>query len=100
MAYGIVLEFPDGTEAQYRATIAAVHPADGGLPDGQSLHVAGGTGDGWVIVLIHDSAESWAEFRDSTLMPQLRTQSDDGFASAPRETTFQVRALKRLAAGG
>jgi hypothetical protein len=100
MAYGIVLEFPGGTEAQYRATIAAVHPPDGDLPDGQTLHLAGATGDGWLVVVVHDSEESWARLRDDALMPRLRAGSDDGFEVAPRETTFEVRALKRLAAGG
>ena len=100
MAYGIVLEFPGGTEAQYRAMIAAVHPPDGGLADGQTLHMAGTTGDGWLVVVVHDSEESWARFRDGALMPLLQAGSDDGFKVAPRETTFEVRTLKRPAAGG
>ena len=29
MAYGIVHQFAGGTEDQYRASIAAVHPSDG-----------------------------------------------------------------------
>ena len=33
MAYGIVHQFPGGTKEQYEASIAAVHPSDGGLPD-------------------------------------------------------------------
>jgi hypothetical protein len=46
MAYGVVHRFAGRTEDQYRASIAAVHPSDGSLPDGQVLHVAGATGDG------------------------------------------------------
>jgi hypothetical protein len=41
MAYGIVHHFRGGTQAQYEASIAAVHPADGSLPDGQIFHAAG-----------------------------------------------------------
>ena len=41
MAYAIVHHFPGGTQSQYEASIAAVHPADGGLPDGQIFHAAG-----------------------------------------------------------
>jgi hypothetical protein len=37
MAYGIVHQFPGGTEEQYQAALAAVHPSDGSLPDGQVL---------------------------------------------------------------
>ena len=40
MAYGIVHFFPGGTQAQYEASIAAVHPANG-LPPGQIFHAAG-----------------------------------------------------------
>jgi ketosteroid isomerase-like protein len=34
-AYGIVHFFQGGTKEQYEASIAAVHPAGGGLPEGQ-----------------------------------------------------------------
>src|SRR5947209_13631612 len=50
MAYGIVHRFAGGTEDQYRASLAAVHPSDGSLPEGQVFHVAGPSDDGWVIV--------------------------------------------------
>jgi hypothetical protein len=33
--------FDGGTKDQYEAAIAAVHPADGSLPEGQLYHVAG-----------------------------------------------------------
>ena len=41
MAYGIVHHFPGGTKDNYQASIAAVHPGPGVLPDGQILHAAG-----------------------------------------------------------
>jgi hypothetical protein len=41
MAYGIIHRFGGGTEDQYRASIGAVHPSDGSLPEGQVFHVAG-----------------------------------------------------------
>jgi hypothetical protein len=34
MAYGVVHRFAGGTEDQYRASLAAVHPSDGNLPEG------------------------------------------------------------------
>ena len=34
MAYAILHHFPGGTKEQYEAAIAAVHPADGSLPEG------------------------------------------------------------------
>jgi len=46
MAYGIVHHFPGGTREQYEATLAAVHPGRGRLPDGQTFHAAGASADG------------------------------------------------------
>jgi hypothetical protein len=92
MAYGVVHQFAGGTEDQYKASLAAVHPSEGGLPPGQVLHVAGQSGDGWVIVAVHDTKESWERFRDGTLMPRMQAGIDGGFASPPQETSFEVRS--------
>jgi hypothetical protein len=91
MAYGVVHQFAGGTEEQYQASIAAVHPGDGSLPRGQVLHIAGPSDEGWLIVAIHDSKQSWEEFRDGTLMPRMQAGIDGGFATPPQETTFEVR---------
>jgi hypothetical protein len=90
MAYGVVHQFAGGTKEQYEASIAAVHPSDGSLPEGQVSHVAGPSADGWTIVAIHDSKESWEKFRDGTLMPRMEAGIDGGFAAPPKETTFEV----------
>lgn len=91
MAYGVIHRFAGGTEEQYQASIAAVHPSDGSLPGGQVSHVGGPSTDGWTIVAIHDSKESWEEFRDGTLMPRMQAGIDGGFTAPPEETTFEVR---------
>jgi hypothetical protein len=90
MAYGIVHRFAGGTEEQYEASIAAVHPADGSLPEGQLFHAAGPSADGWIIVAMHDSQESWERFRDGVLMPRMAQGIEGGFAAPPQETTFPV----------
>lgn len=90
MAYGIVHEFPGGTEEQYKATLAAVHPSDGSLPEGQSFHAAGATDSGWLIVAIHDSKASWETFRDNTLGPAMQAGVEGGFTGPPNETSFEV----------
>src|SRR3954454_13428581 len=90
MAHGVVHQFAGGTEEQYRASIAAVHPSDGSLPEGQVFHAAGPSADGWTIVAIHDSKDSWERFRDGTLMPRMQAGIDGGFAAPPEETTFEV----------
>jgi hypothetical protein len=91
MAFGIVHRFSGGTKEQYEASLAAVHPNGGrDLPDGQIFHAAGPSSDGWTIVAIHESRESWERFRDNTLMPQLQGGIEGGFPSPPQETTFEV----------
>ena len=90
MAYGIVHRFAGGTEDQYRASLAAVHPSDGSLPEGQVFHVAGPSDDGWVIVAIHESQNSWENFRDGILMPRLQAGVERGFQGPPQETAFEV----------
>jgi hypothetical protein len=90
MAYGVVHQFPGGTQEQYQATLSAVHPADGSLPAGQLFHVAGPSADGWTIVAVHDSQASWEAFRDSTLMPRLEQGVEGGFTTPPQETAFEI----------
>ena len=91
MAYGVVHEFAGGTAEQYAASIAAVHPADGSLPAGQTFHAAGPTADGWIIVAVHDSQESWESFRDGMLMPAMQAGIAGGFTAPPSERAFQVQ---------
>jgi len=92
MAYGVVHFFAGGTEEQYQASVAAVHPSDGSLPEGQTFHAAGPSAGGWSIVAIHDSQESWEKFRDGTLVPRMQAGIDGGFQAPPQETGFPVFA--------
>ena len=90
MAYGIVHHFPGATAEQYDASIAAVHPSDGSLPDGKIFHVAGPSDGAWTIIAVHDSQESWERFRDETLMPTMGAGIEGGFTVPPQETAFPV----------
>ena len=92
MTFGVVHHFPGGTRENYEASIAAVHPADG-LPAGQVFHAAGPSADGWTIVAMHESQESWEAFRDGILMPRMQAGIEGGFASPPQETVFDVTTL-------
>jgi hypothetical protein len=92
MAYGVIHQFPGGTREQYEASIAAVHPSGGALPEGQILHVAGPSADGWTIVAVHDSRESWERFRNEVLMPRMGAGIAGGFTAPPQETLFEVYA--------
>ena len=95
MAYGVVHHFPGGTKEQYEASIAAVHPNRDSLPKGQIFHSAGPSAGGWTIVAVHDSKESWEQFRDNILMPRMQQGIKGGFTSPPQETTFEVYNLQR-----
>lgn len=94
--YGIVHVFPGGTQAQYEASVAAVHPGPDELPPGQLYHAAGPSEGGFTIVAIHDSQASWERFRDEVLLPRLQAGIEGGFTSAPVETAFPVSNLVTL----
>jgi hypothetical protein len=88
--YGVVHFFPGGTQNQYEASIGAVHPGEGLLPAGQIFHAAGPSAGGWTILAVHDSKQSWEEFRDQTLLPRMQAGIVGGFASAPTETVIDL----------
>jgi hypothetical protein len=90
MAYGIIHFFPGGTQENYDASIGAVHPKDGSLPDGQIFHAAGPSPGGWTIMAVHDSKESWERFRDDILTPKMQQGIDGGFPTPPEETAVDL----------
>ncbi len=92
MAFGVIHHFPGGTQENYAASIAAVHPATG-LPDGQIFHAAGPSAEGWTIVAVHESEQSWEAFRDGILMPRMAAGIAGGFPTPPAETVFDVDTL-------
>jgi len=90
MAYGVVHHFPGGTKDQYEASVAAVHPGPGRLPDGQIFHAAGPSAGGWTIMAVHESQESWERFRDEILMPRMQAGIEGGFPTPPAETAIDL----------
>jgi hypothetical protein len=94
MAYGVVHQFPGGTKEQYEASIAAVHPSGGGLPQGQIFHAAGASDGGWTIMAVHESKESWERFRDSILTPKMQAGIPGGFQAPPTETSVDIASLR------
>jgi hypothetical protein len=89
MTFGVIHHFPGGTQENYEASIAAVHPP-AGLPEGQIFHAAGPSSDGWTIVAVHDSRQSWETFRDGILTPRMEAGIEGGFPTPPEETAFDV----------
>jgi hypothetical protein len=94
MAFAIIHHFPSGTQAQYEASVKAVHPANGSLPDGQIFHAAGPVPGGWTIFAVHESKASWEKFRDDTLVPTLSAGVAGGFTSPPQETEIELFSMQ------
>ena len=91
MAYLLTHFWPGGTEEQYRATIAVVHPP-GGLPEGQVYHAAGPTEGGILIAAVWDSKESADRFVSEVLMASMPV--DGGFSGRPEERAAEVSNLQ------
>ncbi|HEX4432862.1 MAG TPA: hypothetical protein VHZ96_26550 [Frankiaceae bacterium] len=89
-AYGVVHFFPGGTKEQYDASVAAVHPGPGVLPEGQLFHAAGPSAGGWTIMAVHDSQAGWEKFRDGILMPRMQAGIEGGFTTPPTETAIDL----------
>jgi selenophosphate synthase len=83
--------WPGGTEEQYRAMIATVHPPDG-LPDGQVHHAAGATEGGYLIAVVWDSKESSDRFVSDVLMASMPVEG--GFEGRPEERVAEISNLE------
>jgi hypothetical protein len=79
--------WPGGTEEQYRAMIATVHPPDG-LPDGQLHHAAGPTEGGFLIAVEWDSKESADAFVSDVLTASMPVEG--GFEGQPEERVAEI----------
>ncbi|HSE08086.1 MAG TPA: hypothetical protein VLB29_05430 [Nocardioidaceae bacterium] len=90
MSYGIIHHFPGGTREQYEASLAAVHPGPGKLPEGQIFHAAGPSEGGWTIMAVHDSQASWEKFRDEILLPRMQAGIEGGLPAPPEERTIDL----------
>ena len=91
--YGVIHFFPGGTQAQYEASVAAVHPGPDQLPAGQLYHAAGPSEGGFTITAVHESQASWEKFRDEILLPTMQAGIEGGFTAQPVETAFPVSNL-------
>ncbi len=91
MAFLLTHFWPGGTDDQYRAMIATVHPADG-LPAGQVYHAAGPTDGGYLIAAVWDSKESSDRFVSEVLLASLPVPG--GFEGHPEERVAEVANLQ------
>jgi hypothetical protein len=71
MAVVIVNEIEGGSQDFYDQVNSKVM-ADGKLPDGCQVHIAGPVENGWRVITVWDSDDSFQQFRDERLLPALR----------------------------
>jgi hypothetical protein len=90
--FGIMHHFEGGTQEQYETSLKVVHPASGWLP-GRTLHVGAETADGFLVIALSDTDDSWVKFCGDTLMPGLAT-TESGFGAPPEETPFKVVSVQ------
>jgi hypothetical protein len=83
-----------GAAETNEASLGAVHPSDGSLPDGQIFHAAGPSAGGWTIVAVHETQESWERFRDDILMPRLQAGVEGGFPTPPQEIAIDIYRIE------
>lgn len=91
MAYLMTHFWPGGTQEQYEAMIATVHPLPG-LPEGQLHHAAGPTDGGFLISVVWDSKDSADRFLRDVLLASLPVEG--GFEGRPEERTAEVARLQ------
>jgi hypothetical protein len=87
MAYMIHHFWTGATEAQYNATVAVVHPAEG-LPEGQIYHAAGRTDDGIPITAVWESKEQNDRFIQDVLLASMPIEG--GVEGQPQEHAGEV----------
>jgi hypothetical protein len=90
MAYMVTHFWPGATVEQYNATVAVVHPP-GGLPEGQTYHVAGPTDGGVLITAVWDSKEHCDRFVRDKLMASMPIPG--GVEGQPEERGAEVMNL-------
>ena len=87
MAYGVVHHVSRaGRKEQYEAVDRSRPSQRRQPPRGADLPRGRPVRDGWTIIAVHESQESWERFRDETLMPTMGAGIEGGFASPPEET--------------
>lgn len=91
MPYMLTHFWPGGTEEQYHATAAVVHPPQG-LPEGQLHHAAGPTDGGFLVAVVYDDKETADRFMQDTLIPAMPVEG--GLVGPPEERSAELVYLE------
>ena len=64
-----------GLNADMYEAVAGKAMPGGQLPDGCELHIAGPVEEGWRVITVWDSRETFDRFREEKLLPAIRESS-------------------------
>jgi hypothetical protein len=94
MAVVVSTVAPGFTAETYEAVTGKVMPDDQ-LPDGCELHIAGPVEQGWRVITVWESRESFDRFREEKLLPAIREVTGE---QAPRAVEPEVNPVHKLIA--
>jgi hypothetical protein len=80
------------TSEQYDAVTDRVMPG-GELPEGCQLHVAGPVAEGFRVITIWESADTFHEFRQQKLLPAIQEVTGQGASPAIQPQVDPVHRL-------
>jgi hypothetical protein len=78
----------------YEAVTGKVMPGDQ-LPDGCEVHIAGPVEQGWRVITVWESRETFDRFREQKLVPAIREVAGDEAAPAAEPQVNPVHKLIR-----
>jgi heme-degrading monooxygenase HmoA len=71
MAIVVANTIRDGNQDTYEAVSEKVM-SGGQLPQGCQVHIAGPVSEGWRVITVWDTEDTFKQFREGTLIPALR----------------------------
>ncbi|MGI9120257.1 MAG: antibiotic biosynthesis monooxygenase family protein [Acidimicrobiales bacterium] len=89
MAFGRIVFYPGGTEAQYRAVIDEIGRPFADVPE-RLFHTAGPTEGGWLMITIWQSKEAFDRWGKEHIGPAHQRAGKRGWQSQPETTDFET----------
>jgi hypothetical protein len=89
MAFGRIVFYPGGTEAQYQAVIDEIGPAFSDVPE-RIFHTAGASDGGWLMLIIWTSKEAFQRWAQEHIVPAHQRAGERGWQSQPETTDFET----------
>lgn len=88
MAFGRLVFYPGGTQAQYEAVVDAIGPAHADAP-GRTFLAAGATEGGWEMITVWESKDAFDRWATEHLGPAHQRVGARGWQSPPEIKDFE-----------